>query len=445
MNQQFSIIQGHGQISGLLALGFYGIGLVCLVVLLGLITASPIVLTGDPYQMNALGLAALGLLGFTASFIFGTYYAVSSLLSGSGLWSRKMASGHFLLHTTAIIWLVACFGGMEFLDQPFQGLVIGGMLFLFGVLLMIFNMVATASRLNLWEPSQITVVSSLFWLGLASLFLLGLVVEQFHPFMSHGPIQLLEIHTLLALAGFLWLGLLGSTLKMLVMFSVSQKSPGTLSWIGCVMMNTVLMLMVPVLLASPSWAVPSIASALFLGSAFYIADILRILAGSRKKIQSGIIASLTGLFVGLLVLLWLALGNQPLFGDDALTVDAVRRIVTVVVIFGIALPIFLGTGIRMVPFLIWRIRCMPYVGKYQQPALNTLHYPSSAFVSAICLLVGVAYLIAGQLAANGVGTQLGAITTLVGVWWFVHALYPAGKGFLLGVEPQPDSHEKHSR
>jgi len=438
MKDPFKIIKGHGQVSGLIALGFYGIGLVCLVVMLFLLLASPGVATTHPYQLESLGLAALGVVGFIASFLFGTYYAMSSLMSGSSLWSRKLASVHLFLHGAAIIWMVATFGGMPFWENAQQSFVLGGILFLLGVLAMIFTMVATASRLNLWEPAQITVISSLFWLGLAALFLLSLVLEQHYPFMSHGPWELLQIHSIMALAGFLWLGMLGISLKLFTMFMVCRKMPGVLSWIGCILLNATLMLLVPVLLASPSWAFFLISTSLLMGSLFYFADLLRILFSAHKKLQAGSVCALLGLLVGLATMAWLVAGTPSFVQDHALAPEVVQRMVMVLVLFGVALPLFLGIGTQVIPFLVWRIRCMPYVGSYQQPFLSSLFYPRSGLVAAICLLVGITYVILGQFIRELAATQLGTLTILVGVLWFLHALYPSFQAFLLGVEPVPE-------
>lgn len=435
MNKELNIIKGHGQVSSLVALGFYAVGLVSLVAVLGILLGYPQTLAGDPYRLEVLGLGVLAILGFVASFIFGTYYAVSSLLSGTGLWSRKLALWHLLLHVVGLGWMAAAFAGMTFLENPYSSMFIGGMAILAGVLILVLNIVCTASQFNRWEPAQITVMSSLFWLGLASVFVLGLVVERFYPFMGHEPLELARMHGYLAVAGFLWLGVLGASLKLFSMFTVGGRMPGVMSWIGCAVINGALMLTVPVLLFDPPWAYPVLTAIILIGSLFYLGDAVRMFAGASKGVSAGVLGAMAGLVMGLVLLGWLAAGTPGVGSAETVLPGETARMMTSLAILGTGALVFLGMGTRVIPFLVWRVRCMPLVGRSEQPAVNSLADARSPSVTVFCLLVGWIYILAGQFSGNAAGTQLGVLCLLVGACWFLHAVRPSLQAFFLGIEP----------
>lgn len=443
MSNEIKIIKGHGQVSSLVALGFYGVGLVSLFAMLGIILGYPQTLSGDPYRIEVLGLGALGILGFVASFIFGTYYAVSSLLSGTSLWSRKLALGHLLLHVLGLGWMTVAFAGLSFLNNPYQNILFGGLVVLVGILFLVLNMTVTASRLNRWEPAQITVMSSLFWLGLAAVFVLGLVVERFYPFMSREPQELARIHGYLALAGFLWLGMLGASLKLFSMFAISGRMPGVLSWLGCIVINGALMLTVPVLLFNPPWAYPALAAVILLGSVFFLADGIRLCVGASKGVSAGVVGALVGIVIGVALFAWLAFGLPGVTVGGASEGEAGRMLMALSVL-GTAILVFLGMGTRVVPFLVWRVRCMPLVGRSEQPPVGSLSNSSGQAVSVFCLIVGWGYIFAGQFCGREVGTQLGVLCLLIGAGWFLYAVLPSIQAFFLGIEPMDKTGENRT-
>lgn len=434
-NPSTPLLRDCGQTSAVTALGFLGISGACLLTCLGILFGFPEVLAGDPLRTEVLALAALAVPGFVASFVFGTFYAVASLLSGNGLWSRPLALLHLATHALGMGWLVAAYGGMPFFERPYLGIAIGGAIILAGVVMLVVNLMLTAARHNRWEPAQLTVVASLFWLLLTGGAALARVLEPHLPWL---PAQLraqMEAFILLGLAGFLWLGLLGAVLKLVSMFTVGDRAPGALSWTGLLFIHLVLFALVPVITSYFTPPLGFVAAGIFLGSLAYFADLARLLATARKRPDAGVMTALAGIAAGMALLLWIALG-QPVFAEaEATNAFAAARLATVWMIFGTVTLVALGLGLRLLPFLVWRIRCAPWVGHRGVPSPAELERPGSRLPVAVCLLVGAIYILAGQMAGHPAGTQLGVLCLLVGAGWFIHAIGPAVSVFVLGLQP----------
>ncbi len=437
MNTDPTVTREHGQLSALVALGFYMIGLACLVTASGILLGFPEVLRGDPYRIEVIALAALAIPGFVGSFVFGTFYAVAALLSSTGLWSRPLALIHLALHALGMGWMVAAFGGMPFFERPFLGIVIGAMIVLAGVFALIANITLTTGQRNRWEPAQLSVVTALFWLGVTAALAVGLVIEPFRPVLRMDAVRLIEAHAQLALGGFLWLGLLGTSLKLLSMFVVSNRGPGGFSWAGLVIINCALLGMIPVLLFYPGAHAASVLAAIILGgSLLYFADMARLFAGTRKRPDAGLLAGLLGIATGIAVLAWMVAG-MPVWAPEgtSLAVRELARIQFSIAVFGTFTLVFLGMGMRVVPFLVWRLRCAPLVSKRPTPSGADLSNPAGRGPALLCLAAAFAYLAAGQLTNNPAGVQIAVLCLLVGTGWFVYTLSPAIRAFFFGLDP----------
>ncbi len=433
MKKQSTIIAEHGQVSALIAIGFYAIAGMCLLSGWGILMAFPEIISGDPYRLETLSLGVLTIVGFAASFIFGTYYAVASLLSGSGLWNRPLGLVHLVLHTLGIGWLGVSLAASAVVENTHIGLVVGGLLILLGVICLVFNLTVTASRFNRWEPAQLTVLLSLFWLGICAVLGFALVIDQFHPVTGLDPLRLIESHVVLGLAGFLWLGLIGASLKLLSMFAISKYQPGACSWVGCVVSNLVLLAMVPVLLFHPQVPFAYLAAGLLVGSLFYVFDILRLVVTAKNGRDAAIGGTTIALLVGIVLLAWMAVG-MPI---SAVATDFVReqaRIGITIITLGIMPLIALSLSMRIIPFLVWRVRCAPYVGKYAVLSASELTDRRAMMSAVLCLALGSAYIIFGQWFSQPAGAQIGSIALFVGAFWCIHTFLPAIMAFLLGVD-----------
>lgn len=433
MKRHNSIIAENGQVSALIALGFYIIAGMCLLSGWGILMAFPEIISGDPYRLETIALGILTIAGFAASFIFGTYYAVASLLSGSGLWSRPLGLLHLALQTLGIGWLGISFAISAAFQTTGLGMVIGGLLLLCGVFCLVFNLSVTASRFNRWEPAQITVMLSLFWLSICAVLGFALVVDPFYPVTGFDPLRLLESHVVLGLAGFLWLGMIGTSLKLLSMFAISKHQPGAFSWVGCVLCNVVLLAMIPILLFHPQIPFSYLAAVLFVGSLFYFIDILRLVISAKQGRDAAITGTTLALLVGMALLAWMVVG-MPILASATEYTREHARVGIAIITLGIMPLMAFSLSMRIIPFLVWRVRCAPYVGKFPVLSATELSDRRAMISAVLCLAVGCTYIIFGQWFSQPAGAQIGSIALLVGAFWCIHSFLPAILAFLLGVD-----------
>lgn len=415
------------------ALGFFIVGLLSLAATLAILLIHPQIAFGDPYRLEFLAFAALTCFGFIGSFAFGSAYVIAPVMGGSSLFNDRLTFYHLMLHGGGLACLILVFGGMNFLDQPEIGLSVGIGIILLGAGVHIINLLATASRRNRWEPEQITLIAALFWLSLLGVLGAAVLVHHFRPFLERDPLMLLESHATLGLVGFLWLGLMGGCLKLFNMFLVTDKAPGTLSWIGWTMTNFALMVFVPLQLGSAPDLLLSIAiGLLLLGSLFYLADIVRIWLGARAPYDWALSGAFAGLISGLLLVLWVFLGS-PLMGAEEPVFNELGRVLFLLGAFGTFATVIVGLGMHLVPFLVWQIRCAPQVGRREVPAPKALESTGCPSAVVICLTTAWPYLALSQWADSPVGTQLAALCMAVGLFWFIRSLMPAFRVFVYGI------------
>lgn len=419
------------------ALGFFVIGILCLIASLGILFIHPQITSGEPYRTEVVAFAALVSFGFVGSFVFGAAYVISPVMSENRLFSERLAIIHLLLHGVGIGWLVVTYGGMQFLENPKFGFFSGIGLLLVGALIHIFNLIATASRLNQWEPEQLTLMAALFWLGITAVLGISLLLAHWMPTALYAPIVLLKAHAPLGMVGFLWLSLLGFSLKLFNLFLVSGKTAGVLSWIGWSSVNAALMISVPVLLMKSGTGVTISMALLCIGSFCYLGDIVRLWLAAQRPTDWALTGSFIGLLSGFLLLAWVLLG-MPFPGGEGnpSVIREVAFVFFIVGIFGSFTLTMLGLSMRLIPLLVWQLRCASLTGSDAPSEPADLIGHGAGIGLMICLVAAWIYLAAGQWTQSVVGAQLGAVCLFCGLYWFLWSLRPAFKAFVFGIPPR---------
>lgn len=404
------------------ALGFFVMGCLCLLASLFIAWVHPSVAFGDPWRVEVIALGALLAFGCVASFIFAAAYALSPIMATSSLYSDRLALWHLALHGTGMGWLVVFYGGMPVFGTEWTGFQAGILMLITGVVLNIFNLLCTSARYNRWEPEQLTILSALFWLGIIAVLGIVLILARGVSITGHQPIQLLSAHGPMALIGFIWLSLLGFALKLFNMFLVSRKTAGALSWSGWVLINGALMTSVPVLLIldGKGWQVAM--TLLALGSILYLLDIIRLWLAADRPFDWALTGAFVGLLSGVAVLL-----QGIIFAPD-----------TTWILFSAVLGSFslvmLGLTLRLVPFLVWQLRCVAVVSNVEMPGPQHCVHKGAGIGLSICGCAGVAYFFAGQFTQSAVGAQLGALCMLCAMFWLMYGISPAFKAFIFGIQ-----------
>lgn len=436
MNSTPTITVEESRIAPAVALGFFIIGTLSLLAAIAILLIHPSLTIGDPYELESLSFGALVVFGFVGSFLFAAAYVISPVMAAASLFSDRMVWIHLILHAIGLGCLTVVFGGLNFLTDPTQGLLAGISILLLGTLLFIINLLITASRLNRWEPDQLTLMAALFWLGI-TVILSGALILNLEAFIPQGlddPIELLQAHAPLGLVGFLWLSLLGFSLKLFSMFLVTDRKAGALSWIGWIFVNGSLMALVPILLFAGGQGLEVAVGAIAVGSLCYLIDIVRLWIAAKRPLDWALSGAFVGLLTGFALFVWLLLDAPLATTEDA--VEVLRedtRVLFMVGVFGTFTITVVCLALRLIPFLVWQLRCAPLIGRHEVPTPRALQSTSGAFGVTIALFIAWAYLAAGQWTQSAIGGQIAALCLLVALFWFAWSLKPALRAFVFGV------------
>lgn len=369
--------------------------------------------------------AHLLILGWVSSLVFGAGYMILPVMASTRLWSLRLAWVHLALHALGVPWMVTGFLWMDFAEVGH-----GGSAIFVGIILAVINLMKTASRFNRWDPAAITFLFAFFWLLANSALAILMLVNKFIPVTELDPQHLIGIHAHLGLIGFLWMVLLGASLKLLPMFLISEREPGALSWLGCVLMNIGLVLIIMIGLYSYDEYRVAAIWLLAIGTLFYFIDIARTLFSARRKIDWGILTNVFGLLSGGVLFVWVLAGSPICAEETVLGIREQMGIYFTLAIFGpFTLSIF-GMGTRIIPFLIWQLRYAPRVGREKLPTVQDLSRKSGLLPLWISLCLGWLYLAAGQLTGQIIGAQIGIMLMLIGTGWFFYTLRPALRAML---------------
>lgn len=377
-------------------------------------------------------------MGLAAPLLFAGYYAYGAILTAASIRAEQLSVGHLLLHYGGAAWLVfaaiAYPGlGWDRIDAFLPGLG----LMLMGLILPWLNGLLTASTRNRWDPASLMTLTGMFWLGLAGLYVFGSFLGRYGLHLNLGipPSSLLLLHGLLAIGGGIWLGLLGVSLLTLRLFAVSSASPGRLSIAGYCLTNLVIVVAVTVIISDQPVLLPWLAGLFLLGSTLIIADAGRLAMNSKHGWlnDSAVLALLAALLIGWIfwTVVFIMLWQPELLPSALIPVSDMGVSAWAAVAF--LLPLFYSIALKSVPWLVWRIRCLPLLLEYEQPNLAQLIDTRSHWVTLLLLTVGGCYLLTGHWLKNPALVQLGLVCFLVAGLWLLHALLPAISVFLFGI------------
>lgn len=409
------------------SIGFFVYGFLSLLTGLTLLLLDPEIVLGDPYRAEVLALAHLLVLGWVSSVIFGAAYMILPVMAATPLWSRKLAWGHWLLHAIGLPWMVISFWVWDFAEVGH-----GGSVVFIGIVFFAINLISTSSRFNRWEPAHATLLSALFWLLVTAGIGLFMLANKYIPMTTLDPQWLVGVHAHMGLLGFFWLILLGAGLKLVPMFMVSSRTPGWASWAGWVMINTALLLMLPMDLAGRSAGFQWLVWMMAVGSLLYAWDLARMIFASRRKFDWGLATAGCGLLTAGLIFIWLLAGSPGWQGEEGNIVREQARTYFVLSILGVFTLGIFGMAGRIIPFLVWQIRLAPLVGHQPLPTVRELVRPYGQVAVFISMATAWAYLAAGQLTGQPAGIQIGAMLFLIGFVWFAYNLEPAFRVMICG-------------
>ncbi|MBE2205489.1 MAG: hypothetical protein IAE94_14240 [Chthoniobacterales bacterium] len=414
---------------GFAALGMFSLGLACVVLLV-----RPDVLTGDPIRGPVLALTHLITLGWIGPMLFTGAYLLAPVLAETSLWSVKTPAWHLAFHVSGLALLI---GGLWAVNYQLAGA--GAILLCAGLALIIVNVQMTGNKRSLWTASNIAFQSSMFWLavtGSIALYMLRNRAVGGAPVSSE---TLIALHAHYALFGFLTQALLGASLRMTPRLLGQEdfvEGHQKFAWAGWTFLNVGLLLLLPSTLAGSFPALLITGICIALGVAGFAAEVVHMLWRARRSINWGSLTHATGV----LLLLGIAIGVLSRFPQVTLGksegIRAWMQLYISLVLLGPFVFVVLGSGERLVPLIVWKLRYGPWATHAEVPPPATLGREAAGGPVYFALLLAWIYLAMGQIQALPDAVRVGAILLLIAFAWFFGSIGPALVRFLLGVTPR---------
>ncbi len=373
-------------------------------------------------------IGSLLVIGGVSSFIFGAAYVLLPLVAATAIWSRKLVWLHLAVHGCGVVWMTF---GLVAADRT--AVENGGFFVLIGIVAFVLNLIATASRFNRWEPAQLTLVAAIFWLVVSSLAGVAYLLAEIVPLtdvLAMSREELVVAHVAVYVGGFLWMAFLGAGVKIMTMFGVSQRHPGVLAWVGLCLTNLAVFLVIPGLIVFGGAIQQPLAALALIGGMCYLAEAVRLFGSSRQVVDAGHWTVLGGYFSGLVLLFWIVCGLPGLTEGGLDSWQAAGACVLLAVLGPFLFAIF-GAGTRMIPFLVWQLRCLPQLVRgsegagFAVPEVSQLCHGVARIVILVCLVMGWGYMGAGFVGREVAGFQLGMVSLLIAFGFFVYAISPA--------------------
>ncbi|HLO04806.1 MAG TPA: hypothetical protein VK191_16995 [Symbiobacteriaceae bacterium] len=398
------VVELNGRVPRL-PLAFFGLGV------LSLLTLAVVFLVGLPsiagaWFRNPWALVSTHLftLGFATPVIFGAFYQLIPVMSEAKLWSERLGWGHLVFHVLGFLCLLHGFAHV----QPAL-LIAGGSMLLTGGVLFVIGMVATIRVAPRWHPALTFICVALF--NLLVVFSLGLTLALNWSlgFLGAATRAHLIQHAIWGFGGWLTLTILGVALKLVPLFTLTHKEPGTLGVPVLVLFNVGIYV-------GLWWRVPGLLL-MTLAILVYLGDMAMALRSRIRRVWD---ISLRYAGHGLL---WLGIGGVLSLVGALYGLTAGQAVGTIYALaIGWVGLLIVGHLFKILPFLVWTARYAPLAGREKVPLLTDLYNSHVANCIRYLLSLGCLGVVVGlwtnRLPIATVGAGLVAIAAVLICWSF---------------------------
>jgi hypothetical protein len=242
-----------------------------------------------------------------------------------------------------------------------------------------------------------------------------LALNRMWYFLPLSPLALLQTHAHIGVVGFFLTLLQGATFRLVPMFTLSSVKCWRRVWVGLLVTQAGLVGLIPALAWEQPAPIAISALAICSGLAFSGWEMAATLAARNKR---GLVPGLRGFVSGAALAggaatIGLALafaGARPAFDDPRWAM-----LYGVVALLGGIVPMVLGMLCKIVPFLVWLRVYAPLIGRRPTPPATGLAQPLLERTWLVLHGLGLGWLAAGVVGANGLWLRLGAWLMLAGI------------------------------
>jgi hypothetical protein len=414
-----------------LPLRFVLTGVVCLLAAVGLLAVYPELLATYHYSPHAVAVTHLVALGFMASVVMGASYQLLPVALETPLYSERLGRWQFVLHVVGFVGMVWMFWYWNLEQVGHYASVL-----VFGVLLLIYNVVRTLLRARRLGAVGVGVASALFWLLVAVSVGLALAAGKctyesvnrlsvWSPvgMLVHGlaalaeivqryePIPLMHAHAHLGGMGFFLMMIVAVSFQLAPMFTLSELPSERRALQIIWLLNGGLAFLFVALALNSRWKLLALAPVVAALAAYGRELRLILRARHRRKLDWGmrsyvVAMSLIGALIAMGTLLcWPLLPATPLLSQ-------LENVYGFLGLFGVITLSILGFLHKIVPFLVWYRVYSPRVGKYRIPAMGDLYSERLLMIGFWVYVTALALVSVGAAARSTASVRWGAVTLL---------------------------------
>jgi hypothetical protein len=359
------------------------------------------------------GAAHLLLLGFAVMVAMGAMYQLVPVAMQTEIYSLKLGHWHYYSFVFGVLGM-----GISFIIFSTTYLLIFAAITVISIVTFQLNMWLTIKDAKTSEI-KISIITSLIYFLLTITLGFWLVIDFFHPHLIVWHQKFLKLHILFGIIGWFTFLILGFSMKLLPMFTLSHGYESKLTYRAIFSVNGGIVLGVLGIIFEVTLLFWLGFLAVIIGIIFFYLQVRIILKKRlKKKLDLGVYVAIAAFPLAVVGAVLLAILSLLIDGDVSFT-----AIIYFLAMGWIALTI-LGYLFKIIPFLWWTYKYSNTIGRGKVPALKEMTNEKRG--KWIMILLTVCFTLNSfAIMFNMVGlfSTVQVLLILVGIWYFVESIF----------------------
>jgi hypothetical protein len=358
------------------------------------------------------GATHLLLLGFAVMVAMGAMYQLVPVAMQSEIYSLKLGYLHYYTFVIGVLGM-----GISFIEFSTLYLLISAIITAGSILIFQLNMWLTIKDAKMSEI-KISVITSLVYFILTISLGIWLAIDLFDPHLLEWHQKLLKLHILFGIIGWFTFLILGFSMKLLPMFTLSHGYESKLTFRAIYFVNAGIVLIALSILLEITTLFWLGFLTIIIGISFFCLQVRIILKKRlKKKLDLGVYVAIAAFPLAGIGAILLAILSFFVKGEVSFT-----AVIYFLAMGWIALSI-LGYLFKIIPFLWWTYKYSNTIGKGKVPALKEM--TSEKRGKWIMILLTACFVLNSLAIIFNAETLFATIQIfliLLGIWYFIESL-----------------------
>lgn len=357
-------------------------------------------MTGHHFQPIILSITHIATLGWITMVIFGAMFQLVPVVLEVKLFSELLAEVQFWLYLVGVILITYKFYNID----SNLSFILPAILLNLAMYIFTFNIVASLTSIKNWNLIASFFVSALFWLVITAIAGLLLARNLDHPYIKIDHLQYLKLHANVAFIGWVTMVIMGVSLKLIPMFTLSHNFTTQFSKGALILINIGLLGINYIFhYKDISYWYYVFTPIIVVGLLLYLIQVYVIFKNRiRKKLDIGLkYTRVAYIFLGISILI----GSFSSF----FYYENIKNFTLVYgfsVLLGFFSTLIVGQMYKIVPFLVWYHKYSDKVGFQSVPMLKDLFNEKLACYQMYVMIAGIVFSIVFWLIDNRYGLLL---------------------------------------